>query len=57
MREQRKSIKSQSSIRELGNNENHTIPIGQLVFWDWEDDEIAYQFCICGIYKYKYEPF
>jgi hypothetical protein len=21
---------------------NHTIPIGQLVFWDWEDDEIAY---------------
>lgn len=20
----------------------HTIPIGQLVFWDWEDDEIAY---------------
>lgn len=21
---------------------NHTIPIGQLIFWDWEDDEIAY---------------
>jgi hypothetical protein len=21
---------------------NHTISIGQLVFWDWEDDEIAY---------------
>lgn len=20
----------------------HTIPIGQLVFWDWEDDEVAY---------------
>jgi hypothetical protein len=21
---------------------NHTIPIGQLIFWDWEDDEISY---------------